>query len=691
MYVNVAFPLRMPPLTYKVPSGAPYDMCGRIVKAPLMGRSIFGLVMSSCEEPDMLIKKEIREVQKIYRIVMSARAIAFLQWLADYYLTPVGIALRCSFFEEIAAHATKGAEVTGDMENESVKHATILCETENNGALAAICTNIGRNVYRSFLSHAETSSKERLFLIAALTHLKDSLKHAVILVPEIAQLEHIVPSIKHLFGERVCVLHSKLAKKEESAALGRIVTGASDIVVGTRSAILAPFKQVSFIAVLAEHSRSYKAEEGLRYSGRDVAVMRGFHEKACVLLSSICPSVESIYNSEIGKYAMLEREAATIRTSNTDDITGKVDKEQGAERPKIKIVTLSGAGGARSKRAFTEGLSDLVLAPDVLKEARHLTALKERFLFLASRKGYSLLRCDECGFIERCVKCDVPVIFHKAEDMLKCHYCGSTQKVSESCVQCGGVSLKAYGAGTERVKEQVEALLKAEALLVEKGRAALRVFTENSPDLAPLVIGTSYAKGLTYKKSAAVEAGAPYVEGAEVERPFSAAAFLNMDALLLQPDFRLYERAFQEVVAVAQMVRKDGTVFLQTKMPQNKVLRFIKAYDFSGFYRYELSQRKAFNNPPFTKLVLFTIPVQEGEGRLLTEIQRIAGDVNTGNVDMLGPVELPYHSKKYHHCIQVLMKSKERNALHDTARSMMKGLAKIKGAKIIVEVDPLKI
>src|SRR5208337_4078167 len=173
--------------------------------------------------------------------------------------------------------------------------------------------------YRSFLYRAESSGEERALLMSALTHLKDSLRHAVILAPEIAHLEYIVSPLKDLFGERVCVLHSKLSRKETAAALKRIITDVSDIVVGTRSAILAPLKKVSFIAVLAEHSRSYKAEEGLRYSGRDIAVMRGFHEKACVLLSSICPSVESIYNAGIGKYAMLEREADTIRTPGTDD------------------------------------------------------------------------------------------------------------------------------------------------------------------------------------------------------------------------------------------------------------------------------------------------------------------------------------------------------------------------------------
>ncbi len=670
MYVNVAFPLKLPPLTYKAPDGAPSDLIGRIVRAPLMGRNILGLVMSTCEKPEMLIKKDIREIREIYQSAVSTNAIAFLQWLADYYLTPVGIALRSSFFEAIASIVAKVTEEEVAAAGGTGKPAIITCEASNNAAVSAICTTISLDGYRSFLYRAESSDEERSLLSAVLTHLKDSLSHAVILAPEIAHLEYIISPLKDLFGERVCVIHSKLSRKEAEGALKRIITGVSDIVIGTRSAILVPLKKVSFIAVLAEHSRSYKAEEGLRYNGRDIAVMRGFHEKACVLLSSICPSVESVYNVRVGKYVMLEHDRY-------------LSKEKSAERPKIKIVAMRGTGGSR-----------MILAPDLLKEAKRLASLKERFLFLSSRKGYSLLRCEECGFVERCGTCDVPLVFHKGEDVLKCQYCGSAEKSSVSCKQCGGTAIGAYGAGTERVKEQVGMLLKAEALIVEKGRSVGRVITENSPDLAAMVVGTSYAQGLAYKKSAAVSEEGNEVAGVKEERPFAGAAFLNTDALLLQPDFRLYERAFQEIITVAQMVRKDGTVFLQTKMPQNNVLSFIKAYDFDGFYRYELEQRKAFNNPPYTKLILFTVPlqnIQKEPGRILAEMQRAAATLSSGTVDVLGPVELPYHSKKYHRCIQLLLKSKDRNALHDTARSVLRGLARIKGAKIIVEVDPLKI
>src|SRR5208283_1946595 len=156
MYVNVAFPLKIPPLTYKAPYGAPADLRGRIVRAPLMGRSIRGLVMSTSEKPEMLIKKDIRDIQEIYQNVMSTRAIAFLQWLADYYLTPAGTALRSSFFEEIASIVTQGTAeqaAAGGPE----KPAIIPCEAADNAAVSAICRGISLQEYRSFLYRAESS------------------------------------------------------------------------------------------------------------------------------------------------------------------------------------------------------------------------------------------------------------------------------------------------------------------------------------------------------------------------------------------------------------------------------------------------------------------------------------------------------------------------------------------------------
>lgn len=633
-------------------------MRGRIVQAPLIGRSVAGLVMSTSGEPEAALKKSIKEVREIHRCVMSGSTITFQQWLADYYLCPVGTALRSGFFEELAACAIKGSE--DSVTRKSVASGdggpapASLLHVTNNRALEAVSGNIRLGGYRSFLYHAGSSSEERSLLTAVLADFKDSLANAVILVPEIAQLECILPVLNSFFGDRVCVLHSKLRKKDTVEAIGRIVNGVSDIVVGTRSAVLAPMKKVSFIAVLSEHSRSYKAEEGPRYNGRDLAVMRGFYEKATVLLSSICPSLESVYNTKIGKYVMLP------------DGMQEPDAGQRRQRPKIKLVSLKRTGSP-------------LLAPEIVKEAGNITSHGKRFLFLVHGKGYSLLRCEECGFVERCRTCDVPLIYYRNEDVLKCRYCGLAQGIPTSCTNCSGSEIKAYGAGTERIKEQAEALLKAEALIIEKGgEDALHAYAESRAELAPLVVGTDYARGLAYKQCGE-------------EKPFGSAAVLNIDALLLRPDFRLYERAIQEITAVTEMVADDGAVFLQTKSHQNKVLRFIRSYDFSGFYSYELSQRKEFNNPPYYRLILFTLPQGNESCGLLNEIQKISCGIDISRVEVLGPVELPYHSKKYRSCIQLLMKSKERTALHDEAVSLLKKLGKLKIARIIVDVDPIEV
>src|SRR4030043_341485 len=170
--------------------------------------------------------------------------------------------------------------------------------------LSSLFDSIKKNTYRAFLLHAPSSAYE----YSVLTKIFSEMKNAIILVPEVSLTNNLYPSLNERFGERVCLFHSGLSRGKKSEAIERILSGSSDIILGARSAVFAPLKQVSFIAVLHEHSGSYKQEESPRYHGRDVAVMRGYLEKATVLLSSLCPSLESLFNCRKGKYTLIKPE-----------------------------------------------------------------------------------------------------------------------------------------------------------------------------------------------------------------------------------------------------------------------------------------------------------------------------------------------------------------------------------------------
>lgn len=624
MYADVVFPLKLPPLTYKVPEDAPHDLKGRIIKAPLMAKSHYGLVVSVTNESWLEKKKNIKEIQTIHQHFASESTLSFLKWLSDYYLTPLGIALKSSFFEE----------------------AVNACVMRQCVESRASTPDVQRS-YKSFLYHAPSISHEYSLLNEVLNKSFSGMHGAIILVPEIGRIEGLAPMLKNIFGERMCILHNNLTKKKRIDAIARIIAGQSDVILGTRSAILAPIRDVSLIAVMNEHSPSYKGEEGLRYNARNVAVMRGFMEKSCVLLSSVCPSVESIYNSKISKYM-------PIHPSTHSSIYPFAD----FKRPNIKIVDI------KKEKAST-------ISRDILKKAKVITSENGRFLFLVNRKGYSLIRCEDCGHIIQCKKCKVPLVFYKSKNTVRCHYCGHEDIVPENCEECNGFNIKPLGAGTERIKEELKEAFKTEAILIENGHRALDIGQD--PDITSFVIGT------------------PYTARRLGDEKFDVVALFNIDGLLAQPDFRAYERAFQEVMQFTELVKPEGSLYLQTWNPKNKILRFIKNRDFQGFYEYELSQRKALAYPPFSKIILFNIFTKRDAGRFLHDIQKIIFDTNTNGLELLGPVETPSSLKSYKHCIQILIKSKNRKLIYNEARNLLKKLEKLKGIKINVDVDPLKI
>ncbi len=638
MYANVAFPFRLSALTYRVPPYSLSELKGRIVKAPIMSSSHLGVVLDVFDEADELDKKNVREIQEVYQRFANDSYITFIKWLSNYYLSPIGSVLKSCFFNHVAESMIKKKSDL-IVHNKSKIYGSDSLNSPCRD-LSLICDAVREKMHKPFLIHAPSISNEEQFVIDVLRNIAPEARGIIILAPEILQVERLSPILREIFGERLCVFHSRLSKNKIKEALNNIIAGISDVVIGTRSAILTPIKSPSFIAVTSEHSLSYKGEEGIRYNARDVAVMRGFLEKSCVLLSSICPSVESFYNTKIGKYNL---------TPSVDSVI---------KNPRVKIADIK-----KEKKA--------VISSDIIKELKNIASKGGNIVIITKREGYSLLICEDCGYIYRCERCDVPFIFHKISRTVKCHYCGQEKRIPENCKECESFKIKQFGAGTERIKEELANVLKSESMIVEKERGL--PFLEQGLDVASFVIGTHYsAKSIKNKN-------------------FDAAVLLNIDSLLSQPDFRAYERTFQEVIQIKELVKPEGTIYLQTWNPKNKILKFIKNYDFNSFYDNELYQRKLLSYPPFSRIILLNIFMKRDPERFLHDINKIICDTKINGLEFLGPLEVPSSLKSFAYCIQILIKSGDRRLLHNVAKDILRKLEKIKGIKINVDVDPLKI
>ncbi|TAN42564.1 MAG: primosomal protein N' [Nitrospirae bacterium] len=635
MYADIAFPLKLHSLTYKIPEGASTDIEGRIVKASIGGRPALGLVVSVSAEPPVA-KKKFREIEEVYGRFGSKAALPLILWLADYHVSTIGMALKTCFFEEAAALMQSGL---------------VPSETDE--------TQAAQGFYASMLYHAGSTKNELSLLADTVSGIKDNSKGIVALAPETVRLDQIAGALRAIFGERLCVLHGRLTKKKRMSAIERIISGDADVIAGTRSAVFAPLSNVSFISVAGEHSQSYKGEEGIRYNGRDVAVMRGFIEKSPVLLSSVCPSLESVYNSRTGKYVALNAKGFRIKGAGpmfADAVRSAVEGQQEVVRPKIEIINLQ-------KRE--------TISPAIIKQAKNIFSAGGRFLFLVNRQGYSLIRCDECGFMPRCGRCLVPMAFTKNNRVLRCGYCGETKPGFSVCPDCKSAKLSFFGAGTEKVKEEVERLLHAEALVIEKkhGRASAGEDMSGSS----FVVGTSYAR----RKSK--------------EQVFDGAAYLNIDAIVFQPDFRADEKAFQEIMELVQVIRPDSKIYLQTGDARRPLWNNLRHYDFGAFYDYELAQRKSLGYPPFSRTALLVVKSKSAVPGLQESVYSAVSSVSFPGLEILGPIERPPSGKAYRQQFHILLKAKDSRILHKASRSILGNLDGMKDVEAFADTNPYKI
>jgi primosomal protein N' (replication factor Y) len=685
-FLDVLFSLNLGTLSYRCPEElSNVAEPGMIVSAPLKNKTVKGIIMGTSSEVPY---GEIKDIQKIHgdTPVLSNKMITLLKWMSEYYLTEKGIILKNMLpreaFTKVKQRKTKKVRGgTGESKGER-RNYLLNAININDMLLSNLIDSVHKKTYRTFLLQAPSSEYEHSLVVKILSETGD----AILLIPEVSQVDAFYSFLHERLGERVSPLHSGMSRGRRSEAIERILTGSSDIVVGTRSAIFAPLKKVSFIAVLHEHSSSYKQKEGLCYSGRDVAVMRGFLEKATVLLSSICPSVESFYNCRIGKYTLIKPE---------EDI----------KKPRVRVIDM------KQEKLLKPYLSKIV----VDSSTRHIQNNK-KVMFLINRRGYSpLLQCTDCNYIEECTHCKIPLVFHKmatgdghSSRILKCHYCGYTTDVPEKCSRCKGYSIKLFGAGTQRVQEDIEGLIGIKTLRLDSDISRKKSEMEELIDAiyredVRIIIGT---KLMTRRLRPESSSGSTR---------FSMAAILNTDLFMNLPDFRSTEKAYQEISSIVDKIEPQGEIFIQTRMPQNFLFKCLKHHDYNSFFREELIRRKSLHYPPYSRLLLIKFVSKRDIFVELSEIinktmkiilphpplVKVGNDSQRGGkgdyeikrmdekVEILGPSRAKNVGGKY--VFKLLLKSSLRGALHSVVRTFIEAFKDSKDVKIKVDVDPISM
>ncbi len=433
------------------------------------------------------------------------------------------------------------------------------------------------------LVHGVTGSgKTEIYLTMIADCLKAG-KSSIFLVPEISLTPQMLAQLRARFGKNAAILHSGLSAGERFDEWWRLRTGGAKIAIGARSAIFAPLENLGVIIIDEEHDGSYFSETAPRYNTFDVALLRAKRNGCKLVLGSATPSVETYKRAQEGEFGLIK-------------LTERINKKP---MPEIAIVDMRKEVRRGNNTAFSS----------TLKEALEKTLLQgnQAILFL-NRRGYSqTVICKECGYVAKCEACDVSLTYHRDEDCLKCHYCGTRYNMLSGCPDCGSKKLSYAGTGTQRVVEELKRLYPSARILrmdndTTSGKEGhYKILKEFGEKKADILVGTQMiAKGHDF----------PAV---------TLVGILDADMSLHFNDYRSAERTFQLITQVAGRsgrAEEKGHVVLQTFSPDNDVLRFACRYDYEGFYKMEVSLRQAALFPPFSKIVRVLVSGEDNQKTL---------------------------------------------------------------------------
>ena len=424
------------------------------------------------------------------------------------------------------------------------------------------------------LLHGVTSSGKTEIYIHLIQQALERKQQVLYLVPEIALTVQMMNRLRKVFGNQLGIYHSKYSDAERVEIWQKQLSdNPYDIILGARSAVFLPFQRLGLVIVDEEHETSYKQQDPMpRYHARDVAIMMAAPiREARILLGTATPSMESYYNTQTGKYGLVELK----------------QRYQGIELPEIQIVDTK----ALQHRKLMNG----PFSPILLSRVREALEHGEQAILFQNRRGYSpMVECRQCGWVPRCQHCDVSLTLHRNTNELVCHYCGATYSIPTSCPSCESKELQARGFGTEKIEDAIlaifpEARVARMDLDTTRSRNAYeRIIDDFAAGRTNILIGTQMiSKGLDFDR-------------------VSVVGILNADTMLNYPDFRAYEHAFMMMAQVsgrAGRKGKRGLVILQTKQPDLPLIHQVVRNDYVSFYNGQVLERREFHYPPFYRLI----------------------------------------------------------------------------------------
>jgi primosomal protein N' (replication factor Y) (superfamily II helicase) len=514
------------------------------------------------------------------------------------------------------------------------------------------------------LVHGVTSSGKTQLYIKQIEKFINRGKQVLYLLPEITLTAQIIRRLQINFGGNIAIYHSKFNNNERVELWNKIKTGELKIILGARSALFLPFKNLGLIVIDEEHDPSFKQQEPApRYNARDTAVFYASLFKAKVLMGSATPSIESYYNALKNKYALVHLN----------------ERYGGIKLPEIKIVDTKTVAASKKGK--------VMISPQLKAAVESALSNDRQVILFQNRRGYApFLICGTCGFIPRCENCDVTLTLHKFSNKLHCHYCGNTYPKLAACPACGSVNWIEKNFGTEKIEEELTddfpnnriARMDVDAV---KGKNAhdtlIKLFEQHRLDI---LVGTQMVvKGLDFEK-------------------VSLVGILDADGLLSFADFRVNERAFQlmeQVSGRAGRKTEQGLVLIQASKINHPVLLFLQEHDYEKFYENEIAMRKQFFYPPYSRLIRLTLKHKLKE-TVYDAAEVLGNSLKKHFENLVGPAAPVINRVRSMYLMEILIKlSKDAGHIQDQKKvinnyiNLLKADKRFRSVVIIPDVDPV--
>jgi len=660
--VALDFPLQ-DAFDFRVPEGLnPIE--GSLVVAPFGPGRRVGVVVGLASHSEVP-EERLRSLEKVVEDVppIAHADLELLRFCAAYYHRPLGEVIATSLPPRIRQVARRPFKpktparpaIPGSAGNPGPSRVLTGEQVE---AVRVVTSGWGR--FHPVLLHGVTGSGKTEVYLEVVAEVLRAGRQALFLVPEIGLTPQLEGHVRARFPDvEVVSAHSHLGEGERAAAWLAAQSGRARIVLGTRLAVLLPFQDLGVIVIDEEHDASYKQQEGLRYSARDVAVRRAQMLEIPIVLGSATPSLESVANAQLGRYTLAKLVSRAVA---------------GAKMPRVATIDTR---ADKPVEGLTRALTDAIAAR---------LARKEQSLIFVNRRGFSpVLYCRDCTWHSGCSRCAANLVLHLKSGELRCHHCGHRERIPKRCPTCGGMDLAPVGHGTQRVEETLQDRFPGARIAridrdstARKGSLEAMLDAVRTGDIDILVGTQMLAKGHDYPALTLVGA-------------------LDSDSGLFSADFRAGERLFSQLVQVAGRAGRasqPGEVLIQTDFPSHPLYAAVATHDHETFAAEALAERKVAGFPPYTFLALLRAESKHaGEALAFLQAASRAARGISESVEVFDPVPAPLERKAGFERAQLLARAKTRAAMQPFLGAWKAGLDETADRRVrwSIDVDPQEV